>query len=795
PVTGELRSALLLGEKLNADPTWGGDSMDELIGGSSANDYTTVGIPSDWNIAKLYDRNAAWGINQLKPKLSEGYNFVGHLGHGNYTSTLGIAIGDVTETNFTNDGEGENFSLIYTQACYGGGFDYSDCIAEKFMSLNTAAVAMISNSRYGWYAPSSTNGSSHHFHREYMDAFFGENIAENGEALNDSKIDIIPFTLNSGVMHWVHYELNLLGDPAMKAWTDTPATFTAQLPTAWITGLDHYVFQTNAPRANIRIKDGADFLYEGFADVNGLVYIHLDRIISPGSYDLFVNAPNVFPWHTQITFQATASAYLSCLPVVFHVSDGLNHTGEEIPLTVTLRNVGQGAQIAAGTLVLSCSSPNVQIISGSYNFAPIAVGDSLVIGDIFRIGIQGTFPDLTQVQFILTASFDAMQTESHAWLTLNAPILQVRGYQAENPTLHFLPGDSPTFTISFANQGTGNTYYPVLDILCESPYAQLSSPQINLPIIAHTSVQTLAEVFSVTISPLTPLHEAIVIAYTLSSENGADYQGTFRIYVSDSGYHFENNLLGYTIVDLNPAFVNQWHRDEHRNHTDNGLVSMKFGGIGGTYYDSSSYGALVSPVMNLGLNSQLSFWHWMQAEKDSNPLQAWDGGMVQMSLNGGDWFQIAPIGAYPCSIVANPACPLPADTPVWSGSFDWTEAVFDLSAYSGSATFRWVFGSDGALCFEGWYVDEIALTFDPPAPMAPQFLTLTHVSTGMQLNWQAVSEDIEHNPITPSGYNIYRASEPKGDFVFLAFTADLYYLDAEPLAKAFYRVTATRSDR
>ena len=795
PELGEARRALLLGEKLNDDPTWGGDYIDELVGGSSANSYSTTGIPTDWSFATLYDRNASWGINQLKPLISEGYNLVNHMGHGSTTSTLGIGISDVTAANFTNNGDGENYCIIYTQACYSGSFDSSDCIAEKFMSLPTAAVAMISNSRYGWYAPSSTNSTSQHFHRGYIDAYFGEYIAEIGNANNDSKIDNIPFTLNSGVMHWVHYESNLMGDPAMKAWTDTPDTLVAQLPQSWVSGLDHYLFQTNAPRANIRIKDGTDFLYEGYADEDGLAYIHLDRIIEPGTYDLFINAPNRFPWHTQITFQAQAGAYLTCLPVVFHDSDGLHHTGEEIPITATIRNTGLGAQLSPGILQLSCSSPNIQIISGTHAFSPLAPGDSLVVADVLRIAIQGVFTDLTQVQFLLTASFDDTETESHAWLTLNAPILRLTAYQAENPTLHFHPGDEPTLTLSFANDGTGDARYPLIELTCISPYAILSSQQVSLPALGHNASANVEDAFSLAIDHLAPLNEAIVVAYTLGAENGTDSQGEFKIYVSQSGYHFENNLLGFSVVDLDPDFTNQWHREEYRNHTQNGSFSMKFGGAGGAYYEDSGYGALLSPEFALGLNSQLRFRHWMHAEIDSDPALAWDGGLVEMSLNGGEWTQITPLGGYPRAIIENPACPFPTGTPVWSGSFDWTEAVFDLSAYSGNASFRWVFGSDSALSFEGWYVDDVSLTYDlPPAPLSPQSVAVAATESGMLLAWPAVTQDIDLQPLTPQGYNIYRAAEPGGEFIFLDFTADLIFLDPEPLPRAFYRVTAVRPD-
>jgi len=57
--------------------------MDEMIGGSSANGYTTIGVPTSWNITTLYDRTYgaadSWGANEIRPLLSAGPNLVNHL--------------------------------------------------------------------------------------------------------------------------------------------------------------------------------------------------------------------------------------------------------------------------------------------------------------------------------------------------------------------------------------------------------------------------------------------------------------------------------------------------------------------------------------------------------------------------------------------------------------------------------------------------------------------------------------------------------------------------------------------
>lgn len=205
------------------------------------------------------------------------------------------------------------------------------------------------------------------------------------------------------------------------------------------------------------------------------------------------------------------------------------------------------------------------------------------------------------------------------------------------------------------------------------------------------------------------MNSDITIGYILGAENGPTVEGNFMIHLGMLSYSFEQDTVGWTNTALSASFVNQWHHSNARNHTTGGTYSMKFGGTGTTAYANSAYGALISPEFTLGLNSQLKFFHWMDAEIHTTPSYAWDGGMVQMSINDGAWTQITPVGGYPCRTYSNTASPFAANTNVWSGSIPWSEVTFDLATYSGTARFRFVFGSDGYVSGEGWYIDDVRL--------------------------------------------------------------------------------------
>ena len=742
PVVSEIKSSLFVGEWLWDGPTWGGDYMDEMIGGSSAHGYTTVGVPTTWNISTLYDRtygySEAWGASQLYPLLSQGPNLVNHLGHSNTTYCMRMNNNNVNNTNIANNGSNHNYSIYFTQGCYAGAFDNrttetgqytSDCITEKFTSIQNAAVGMISHSRYGWGMQGSTDGASQYLHRQYIDAIFGENINELGYTLVDSKIDNIPYIQNSPVMYWVTYETNLTGDPAMPVWSDTPQQIIAQLPSVWSLGITSYQIQTNAPNASFRIKDDMGIIFETEADATGLINVNLLQSLTPGDYNIYINAPNFFGYQTQVSVVATQMPYVVAQNVTNDDADGLVHTGEILQLSFALANVGTMDQVSAGTLTLTSPSPNIQVINGSAAFNPITAGGTVNLSNAFMIAITGNFPDGSLAEVDIVASYDGYTSTTTSFIHLNAPDIAIDSYQINNPSPVINPGQSPTITLNLDNEGSGNAYTPMLILFCDSPRATLSDFELTLPMIPHGQQVTVEAAITVYISESAPETAEITIGYILSGENGPAVEGSFLMHLGMLTYGFEPDTMGWASLQLNTGFVNQWHRSSTRNHTDNGGFSMKFGDTGTGDYANSAYGALESPEFALGMNSELRFYHWMDAEQHSNPIYAWDGGMVQMSINGGTWNQIMPVGGYPCRTYNNAASPFPTNTNVWSGSFSWTEAVFDLSQYTGSAKFRFVFGSDGYVSGEGWYVDDVRVLSDPVAnddpTAAPMAVKLT----------------------------------------------------------------------
>jgi choice-of-anchor B domain-containing protein len=113
-------------------------------------------------------------------------------------------------------------------------------------------------------------------------------------------------------------------------------------------------------------------------------------------------------------------------------------------------------------------------------------------------------------------------------------------------------------------------------------------------------------------------------------------------------------------------------------------------------------------TLSSGTSSVLDFWTRYGIET------GWDGGVVQISTNGGQsWATLTPSGGYPSTLThTGNACGLPLNSGAFTGTaLTWSQKQIDLSAYAGqSVQLRWQFGTDTSQTAEGWWIDDIRVT-------------------------------------------------------------------------------------
>ncbi len=215
--------------------------------------------------------------------------------------------------------------------------------------------------------------------------------------------------------------------------------------------------------------------------------------------------------------------------------------------------------------------------------------------------------------------------------------------------------------------------------------------------------------FVVEIDPACPDPHVVTLDLEVTADGGYVTTVSFLMFVGHTaGWadDLESDVSLWRHDNVRMSYADEWHIEAYRAHS--GSSSWKAGGDGAGNHSDAADGALVTPPFLLPGDATMTFWHWMEAEDDAG-MTAWDGSIVMIGTGDGNWTQIDPAGGYPYTIIDNDASPFAPGTPCYSGSFDWSEAMFDLSAHSGVVQIMFRFGSDGAANFEGWYVDDVVV--------------------------------------------------------------------------------------
>ncbi|MEA1972688.1 MAG: C25 family cysteine peptidase, partial [Candidatus Cloacimonadota bacterium] len=660
PVADEVKSALMMGEYLWEGPTWGGDYMDEMIGGSNAHGYDTAGVPlEDWSFSFLYEREGDWGPTQCVNQLSQGPNLVNHLGHSNTTYGMHLYNDNITASNITNNGINHNFSVAFTQGCYSGAFDNrdtngnygQDCLTEKFVELENGIVSMVANSRYGWGQQGSTDGASQYFHRQFIDAIFGEQIFTAGEALVDAKIDNIPF-IDQGVMFWCHYETNLIGDPALSIWTENPIAMAPSHPNEILMGSNTFSIEVGIANAVVTLIHENEIIGKTISNSSGTANIFMDSSISfAGDISLNINAHNYIPYENTILSIPDDGAYViaevSAVNEIGGNIDGSIQANDVLSFDLNLENIGSATTSNNLEISLSTTSEFVEMEGITETIPLLDQGQTDSIDDIFSISLLPGIPDFSIIQFAINITDGENQWNSFYSLEVVASSISYKNYSFEviggNDNV-IDPGESINVYVTYQNIGHGFGYG--LQIMATETDANIDSDNIfaNIEQIDPQSDATTEQPFEFTIG-----YEfegnSFQIDLLETDSNGYMDIAYITIPVGLSMNNFEDGIGQFTHESLSNNYGDEWHLSDFRNFSDGGEFSMKCGGEGSANYGSHLHSALFSPNLPLPADSYIKFHHWMRAETNSSyPTQAWDGGIIEISVNGQGFQQIAPVG-------------------------------------------------------------------------------------------------------------------------------------------------------
>ena len=178
---------------------------------------------TDHPLDSLYQVSSSNLTNQI----SLGYNIIHMDTHGSSFRWALEKDGDftiVSARNVTNRG----YSLVVTSSCHTNRFSHSTCLSESLMrNPNSGILGYWGCSTAGWYYPNKKDlGPSDLRNVAFYKYLFSDTEKHLGEVALKAKMDFIGCNMDTTeVNRWLHFGLNLLGDPEMPVFTATPLTF------------------------------------------------------------------------------------------------------------------------------------------------------------------------------------------------------------------------------------------------------------------------------------------------------------------------------------------------------------------------------------------------------------------------------------------------------------------------------------------------------------------------------------------------------------------------------------------
>ncbi len=679
PITNDCDEALMVGELLWSDGTYGDDYKEEIRLGSSMHGYTTVGFPPTMNVNTLYDRAGTWTKTQLINLMNAGLNTVNHLGHCNVTYAMRMDNPDIA--SFTNDGLNHINNFVYSQGCYCGSFDNrtesvgsytDDCFAEQFTADDHGAAAVVMNARYGWGQHLSTNGSSQYFDRQFFDAIFGERIYPIADANDDSKMDNV-WSIDFGANRYCYYELNVFGDPALELWTALPGHLTVAHPAVVFIGpqtIDVTVTsQLGAAVSGARVTVYTDdyAVYDtGLTGVTGHVTLQ-PGAEAPGTLYIKVTAHDFLVFDGAMSIIPPAGPYLvygAC--EVLDASgnqNGLLDWSETPGLAITLENVGieNTTNVHAG---LSSEDPYVTIVTPDRAFPDIPAGATGCCIEPYAIAVSGAVPDQHVIAFDVAAHASEGDWEGHFALVALAPVLAADGNVIDDSPPYGNgdggadAGETIHLQVWLANTGHSAAHDLTAELSCLHPDVTITDPSGSC-VLAEVGGRGLLGSFTISIAPTCPEPGVIDLAVNLAGPGGFVAEVTTQVDVgawfddaeTDRGWTRgapgDNATSGLWVrADPIGTFENGEPVQPEDDHTP-APGTICFVTANGTPGSASGEAdvdggqtTLLTPAFDLSdaQSATVSYWRWYTNDLGNNPGQDW--WTVDATGDGQTWVHL-----------------------------------------------------------------------------------------------------------------------------------------------------------
>ena len=660
PVMGEFQKVILAGEHLYDNPTSNGsDYLELLIGLHDDNGYTTLGYPATYNFTRLYEEEGTWSGSALKQAINAGTGYVHHNGHANsnyVAGWYGISNSDFSGANGVN----HNYTFFHSQGCDCGAFD-EDCILEKMVKIENFAVAVIGNSRYGWFNEGQTEGPGTHLEREMTDAQWNDRLGCLSMAHSEGKCMTAPWVTapgqwEEGALRWNFYDMNILGDGVVNVWLDEPFTATVNAPGQIVVGTQSTEVTVTDPNGN-GLKGFRCLIYMddevvamGVTDENGVAEIAFEGgLQNVGTMIMKVYGVSSYPQNVEMMAVPSNTPYVVYESYTLNGGSQIEFNGN-YSFNMVMTNVGS-VSASNVTATISCDSEYVTFNETSATVGNVAGNQSSTLENAFAFTVRNDVPNNTNVRFNVVCTDGTETWESHFNAKIYAPEFELVSAVLETPSGSSLnPGDSGT--VHFVLRNNGGADVPSATFVIFNSHDVITIPT------TEWQYGTVAAGEEFTVDMALTLSESAVIGNMYELLYSAYYgnymlQDSYYVSVGQSMEGFETgDFSAFDWQSISPVYA--WTVVTENPYE--GMYCAKSSGIS----DSETTALFIT--IETSSESEVSFYYKVSSESN------WD--KLCFKIDG-------------------------TEKGDWSGMVAWTQASYTLTP--GSHELRWEYSKDSSM--------------------------------------------------------------------------------------------------
>jgi hypothetical protein len=322
---------------------------------------------------------------------------------------------------------------------------------------------------------------------------------------------------------------NLLGDPSLNLWTDSPkaidVTYQEEIPM----GQNFYevsITHNGSPVPDALVCVMKDDEIYSYARTNsaGTIALPINSEATPGQMSLTITKVNHQPFMTDI--EITEQSYIG---YENHTLQNAVNPDETVGLSVSLKNFG--AESANNvTATLSVDDPYVSVTHSTVNYGTINAGQTVTPDDNFEIHIDPTIPHNYPIRLDLIAT-DGNGDESMSHINLMSEAVQMTFNEyAWMNTSPWMPGDTKHLYVTLENTGAmdGETLTATLITYFDGVTIGDANGSFGNIMVGETG-NNLDDAFEVTAN--SEVYEGIDVKFLLELTDGNGYQETLSFFV------------------------------------------------------------------------------------------------------------------------------------------------------------------------------------------------------------------------------------------------------------------------